>query len=113
MVRSFIFTVVNGHFLDDFNKRVKFEIRNYPKITWNMKYYLLTFSVSVQVLTKRTELMNYLSRHIADLKYISADLQDKLCTITIRTLRRDEGVVINLLALRGFKASFISATESV
>jgi hypothetical protein len=77
-----------------------------------MKYYLLTFSVSVQVLAKRNELMNYLSRHIADLKYISADLQDKLCTITIRTLRRDEGVVVNLLALRGFRASFLSAIES-
>ncbi|MNM73651.1 hypothetical protein D3C81_853880 [compost metagenome] len=68
-----------------------------------MKYYLLTFSVSAQVLTKRTELINYLGRHIADLKYISADLQDKLCTITIRTLKRDEGVVLNLLAIRGFK----------
>ncbi|MNT94127.1 hypothetical protein D3C72_2357470 [compost metagenome] len=76
-----------------------------------MKYYLLTFSVSAQVLTKRTELINYLGRHIADLKYISADLQDKLCTITIRTLKRDEGVVLNLLAIRGFKASFLSATE--
>ncbi|PUV25229.1 MULTISPECIES: hypothetical protein [Sphingobacterium] len=77
-----------------------------------MKYYLLTFSVSAQVLTKRTEIINYLSRHIADLKYISADLQDKLCTITFRSKRRDEAAILNLIAIRGFNASFLSATES-
>jgi hypothetical protein len=78
----------------------------------NMKYYLLTFSVSAQVLAKRADLVSYLSRHIADLKYISADLQDRLCTITLRTLRRDEAVVLNLLAIRGYNAAFLSATES-
>ncbi|MDR2274991.1 MAG: hypothetical protein LBF27_29045 [Sphingobacterium sp.] len=77
-----------------------------------MKYYLLTFSVSAQVLAKRADLVSYLSRHIADLKYISADLQDRLCTITLRTLRRDEAVVLNLLAIRGYNAAFLSATES-
>ena len=77
-----------------------------------MKYYLLTFSVSAQVLAKRADLINYLSRHIADLKYISADLQDKLCTITFRSKRRDEAAILNLIAIRGFSAAFLSATES-
>ncbi|WP_312191642.1 hypothetical protein [Sphingobacterium sp.] len=77
-----------------------------------MKYYLLTFSVSAQVLAKRAELISYLGRHIADLKYISADLQDRLCTITLRTKRRDEATILNLIAIRGFKASFLSAVES-
>jgi len=77
-----------------------------------MKYYLLTFSVSAQVLAKRADLISYLSRHIADLKYISADLQDKLCTITVRTLKRDEAAILNLITIRGFKASFLSAVES-
>ena len=77
-----------------------------------MKYYLLTFSVSAQVLAKRAELISYLGRHIADLKYISADLQDKLCTMTFRTLRRDEATILNLIAIRGFSAAFVSAVES-
>ncbi|MEI2272630.1 hypothetical protein OHD16_10805 [Sphingobacterium sp. ML3W] len=77
-----------------------------------MKYYLLTFAVSAQVLAKRADLITYLSRHIADLKYISADLQDKLCTITVRTLKRDEAAILNLIAIRGFNAAFLSATES-